>query len=256
MKLSATPLTVLALLVLPLVASDKQDVRQEFESLDKSGDTAGMVELWRENPRAALHVIDSYLEGSLRLVESKGEAAQIAEMHARALRGAKAASEALDAPIFLDYASSFVGWNAEQQKSFRAGQAAFKAAAGAMKDKDWEKAVAQGTECLKLARPLGDWWGTAMGLGIVGQAEAQRGNAEAALEALSQARLINHELQLLGDELECLLGMTDALLKLGRNPRAVACAEQGTALAASLGDSEAKKAFEERLAKASPAPAK
>ncbi len=249
MQLSATALSLLALLGLSAPGLGQQDVRKEFESMDQSDDTAGMVDLWRENPRAALGVIDSYLEGSLRVVEKKGDAKEVAAMHTRALRGAKAASEAFDTPIFLDYASSFVGWTPEQQKSFRAGQAAFKAAAQALGAKDVEKAIAQGNECVRLARPLGDWWGTAMGLGILGQAEMQRGNAEAALEALSQARLINHDLRLLDDELECLLGMTDSLLQLDRSPRAKASAEQGLALASAIGNAEAKKAFEERVAK-------
>jgi tetratricopeptide (TPR) repeat protein len=256
MKLPASALSVALLLSLPISAFGQQDVRKEFESMDQSDDTAGMVELWRENPRAALSVIDSYLEGSLRVVEKKGDAKEVAAMHTRALRGAKAASEAFDTPIFLDYASSFVGWSPEQQKSFRAGQAAFKAAAQALGSKDLEQAVAQGNECVRLARPLGDWWGTAMGLGILGQAEMQRGNAEAALEALSQARLINHDLRLLDDELECLLGMTDALLQLDRSPRAKASAEQGLALASAIGNAEAKKAFEERVAKSNSQPAK
>jgi tetratricopeptide (TPR) repeat protein len=252
----ASALSVALTLSLPVMSFGQQDVRKEFESMDQSDDTAGMVELWRENPRAALGVIDSYLEGSLRVVEKNGDAKEVAAMQQRALRGAKAASEAFDTPIFLDYASSFVGWTPEQKKSFRAGQAAFKAAVQALQAKDLEKAVAQGNECVRLARPLGDWWGTAMGLGILGASELQRGNAEAALEALSQARLINHDLRLLDDELECLLGMTDALLQLGRMPRANACAEQGLALAITIANPEAKKAFEERIAKAKPAVAK
>jgi tetratricopeptide (TPR) repeat protein len=250
MQLPSLLAAVLSLGCLTPLAVAQQDTKQLFESLDESGDAAGIVELWREKPREALGVIDSYLEGSLREVEKKGDAGAIAKLHERALRGARAASEAFDTPIFLDYASAFVGWSAEQQKQFRAGQAAFKAAVGAMQKKEWDKAVEQGGECLRLARPLGDWWGSAMGLGILGQAEAQRGNAEAALDALSQARLINHDLRLLDDELECMVGMTDALLKLGRAPRATACAEQGIALAATLGNAEAKKAFEERLGRA------
>lgn len=250
MRRQAFSSIVLFLGLLTPLALGQQDTKQLFESLDESGDTAGIVALWREKPREALQVIDSYLEGSLRVVEEKGDVGKIAQMHARALRGAKAASEAFDTPIFLDYASSFVGWTAEQQKHFRAGQAAFKAAVGAMQKKEWDRVVEQGNECLRLARPLGDWWGSAMGLGVVGHAEAQRGNAEAALEALSQARLINHDLRLLDDELECLMGMSDALVKLGRVPRATACAEQGIALATALANAEAKQAFEDRLAKA------
>src|SRR5688572_25715464 len=109
MQLSFASLCASVVLCASPSAFSQHDVRQEFERLDESGDTAGMIDLWRDNPRAALQVIDSYLEGSLREVEQKGDAAAIAKLHARALRGAKAASEAFDAPIFLDYASSFVG---------------------------------------------------------------------------------------------------------------------------------------------------
>ncbi len=244
-----TALIPTLVLLLPGAASSSQDLRKQFEGLDEKSDSASIVELWRKNPGETLQVIDSYLEGSLREVEKKGDPQKVAAMHTRALRGARAASEAFDTPIFVDYASSFVGWTAEQQRDFRAGQAAFKAAMGAMQKQDWDGAIEQGNECVRRARPLGDWWGTAMGLGIIGQAEAQRGDAEAALEALSQARLINHDLRLLGDELECMAGMVDALVELGRAPRATACTEQGLALADKLGNAEAKKAFGERLAK-------
>jgi hypothetical protein len=98
--------------------------------------------------------------------------------------------------------------------------------------------------------PLGDWWGTAIGLGILSPG---RGISAATRRPRSspepQARLINHDLRLLDDELECQLGLTDALMQLGRTPRANASAEQGIALAATIGNPEAKKAFEERLAK-------
>lgn len=232
----------------PAAAQDTGGLRKSFEELDAKGDQAAIVALWKANPGATLAVIDSYLEGSMKLMEKNGDAKEIEALQQRALRGARAADTAHGQSIFSDYASSFVGWTPEQRKSFRGGQRAFSAAMQAAQKKDWKAALAKGEECLKLARPLGDWWGTAMGLSVIGDAQEQLGTLEAALEAHSQARLIYHSLGLAGDEYGNLRSMAALLGKLDRRPRALNSIASALALADALGDAEGRNALLEQRA--------
>jgi hypothetical protein len=115
-----------------------------------------MIDLWRENPRAALSVIDSYLEGQPARRQEKGDAGSRGDAPARCAGPRPRARPST--PIFLDYASSFVGWTPEQQKGFRAGQAAFKGNRQALAGQDLEGRCG-GNECVRLARP----WATGGG---------------------------------------------------------------------------------------------
>jgi len=228
-----------------------------YRELHAAGDQDGLVTFWRENPGRVLYTIDADLEGSLALWEAgrdgeSGEvsldeatSAAIALHHERALFGARAAVEAFDRPIFLDYTASFVSWGAAEKLDFRAGQAAFGEAMQAMGAGDLEAAVAAGERCTALAEPLGDWWGTSMGLGISGAAKLQLEDPAGALTDLSKARLLDQALGLVGSERRSLEGMLDACEALGRTARAIACCE--ALIAMTEGPPQAE--FEERLAK-------
>ena len=196
----------------------KSSLKERFEKLDAAGDHAGVVALWRANPFGTLYVIDSYLEGSLKLEEesSTPDPDAVRALHARAMRGARAADEAFARPIFTDYASSFVGWTFEQKKRFRAGQAAFGRARQASKVKDYPKAAKEAETCIALARPLGDWWGTAMGLSALGEAKFHLARYEEALTAHAEARLLHHGLGLGGAEYRNLKSMASLLEGRGR----------------------------------------
>jgi tetratricopeptide (TPR) repeat protein len=230
------------------------DLKHEFEALDDKGDQAGVVALWRAHPYDALGVIDSYLEGSLALREHpKGSDADLATsiraMHQRALRGARAADEAFGRVLFSDYAASFVGWTQAQQKLFREGQEAHRAGRKASKAKQFDEALKQAQRCLDLARPLGDWWGTAMGLSAVGECERQLGHPEAALDALAQARHLHHELGLVGDEYANLRSIAQLASDLGRGPRALRAIEAALELAPIVEDAQGPLALLELRAK-------
>ena len=217
----------------PLAAQN--NLKSQFESLDDKGDHAGVVALWKTNPARVLGTIDSYLEGALKILESDDpDVSKIKGMHARALRGARAADEASGRSIFSDYTSSFVGWNAAQQKRFRAGQGAFSAHRKAMKGGKLDEALAQAEKCHDLALPLGDWWGTAMGLSGMGAALEQTGKLERALSAHSRARLLYQSLGL-SSELTNLTAMARILVKLERKPRARVTVDKAMAMAKASG---------------------
>lgn len=225
-------------------------LKERFEALDEAGNHAGVVALWKEHPYEVLYVIDSYLEGSLQIVETETapDPARVRAMHERALRGARAADEAFDRGIFTDYAASFVGWNAAEQKRFRAGQAAFGAARKAKSEGDHEAAAAHGAECAALAEPLGDWWGLGMGLSAQGGSLAELGNAAEALPLLARARHIHHQLGLVGSEYGNLRSMVELCAELGKTDRALVSLEAALALAETLGDAAGAEALRERRA--------
>jgi tetratricopeptide (TPR) repeat protein len=217
------------------------DIAARYRAAAEADDSEALAELWRANPGRILVTIDADLEGSLRLRESAPDAPDeeaIAKLHRRALVGARVATEATGHPIFLDYASSFVGWDAGQQKQFREGQAAFGKAREALGAGDPDEAERQARRCIELAEPLGDWWGTAMGEAVLGRVLAQQGRLEEALVALSRARLVHHDLGLQGSEYGNMLGMVDVLARLGRHGRGLVVAKQALALARALGDDE------------------
>lgn len=227
-------------LALPLAAPLQEDpVRTDFVALFEGREKEGLLELWRSNPSSILTTIDADLEGALAEWEKKPDAPDlgaIALLHERALWGAQAATEATGNPIFADYAASFVGWNAEEKRSFRAGQKAFGAARRALAGGDAKAALEAARECIGRAGPLGDWWGLAMGLQVEGEALARTGEHGAAALSLANARAINHDLGLAGAEYACSVGLARVLCAHGPRERARAALGHAIALAVALGD--------------------
>ena len=219
-----------------------QNTQAAFEKLVAEKATAEIVELWKKSPFETLPTIDSYLEGSLKLVETSATPDQdaIKSMHAKALNGAGAADVAFGTVIFSEYASSFIGWNREQQKQFRLGQRAYSEAGAALQAKRFEASLAAGQDCLAKAQPLGDWWGTAMGYSAIGAAQKGLGDTEKSLMAYTSSRAIYHDLRLGRSELNCTVEMAKLLKEANNTVRARVTCMQGIVLAEKLGDSATK----------------
>ena len=223
------------------VRQDREaEVAASYRKLADAQDETALAAVWREHPDLVLVTIDQDLEGSLALREQSAtpDEAAVAAMHARALFGARAAVAAGLHPILADYAASFAGWDAAQQKQFRAGQQAFGRARAAAKGGQHEQALDAANECAALAEPLGDCWGTAMGFGAAGQALAALSRHEEALVALGRARTLHHDLGLSGSEYGNLKAMIEAAQSLGRTARVAELARQGAALGRALGDQD------------------
>ena len=227
-----------------------QDIQASFEELAEKNAGNEIVELWKKSPFETLPTIDSYLEGSLKLVESSETPDQkaIDGMHAKALAGARAADEAFGSVIFSEYASSFIGWNREQQKQFRLGQKAYGDARTSLQSGSFDDALSAGKDCLAKAQPLGDWWGTAMGYSAIGAAQKGLGDTEKALTAYTSSRAIYHDLRLGGSELSCTVEMVALLKQSGNTGRAKVTCQQGIALAERLGNSSVKTQLSQTLA--------
>jgi tetratricopeptide (TPR) repeat protein len=229
----------------PTPQDRREAVTAKYHALFETQDAAGMRELWSENEGLVLQTIDADLEGSLSKWEGAKEApptAEIEALHARALFGARCASEALSRPIFLDYASSFVGWNDEQKLDFRAGQAVYGRAMQELRDDNAEVALEAARETVLRALPLGDWWGTAMGHGAEGMALQAMGELEDALSAYSRARLLNSDLGLQFSEYRNLQGMLSCLRSLERWQRALVVSESVVEYAKAFQDADGLRA--------------
>ncbi|MCC6405569.1 MAG: hypothetical protein IT453_00285 [Planctomycetes bacterium] len=255
MKLTV-PAFVAALVLVPLVfAAQEEDVVGRFAELAKAGDTAATVELWKKHPDATLGTIDEYLEGSLATIEQAAQEKkavdpkQIEDMHATAIFGALAADQAFGTTIFADYASAFAGFDGAEQKAFRRGQGAHGEARKALKAKKFDEALKRATECRDLAQPLGDWWGTAMGLGAMGAAYEGLGKQADALNCHAQAAQIYHDLRLVGNEYQETAAVAKLCAELGRKPRAKVAATRALELAKQLGDADGAKVLEALVAK-------
>jgi len=252
-------LTTLALSLAPCVQPQdtaRVDVGAEYRRLAEAQDADGLTKLWKAHPGRILGTIDSDLEGSLAAWEASPDAPdtkKIKALHERALWGARIASEATGRPIFHDYASSFVGWTRTQKESFRAGQAAYGRAGKSLKSGEGDEALRAARECTTRALPLGDWWGTAMGLSAEGRALALLGKHEESLAQSSQARLIYGQLGLSSNEYRNLQSMVGALIELERWPRALVAIDSAIALSKTLADGDGEKrlaADRERVVKA------
>jgi hypothetical protein len=246
------PILLLSFGVGPLQGQDASapegpSTQERYVTLSQAGDHAGLVELWRAEPESAVPVIDGDLEGSLSIWEDAGEGrrAEIDALVARAVAGAQAAVEATGRRRILDYVNSFAGWTDEQKLAFRGGQTACRAGSSALRDGDAETALGKGAECRSLAEPLGDWWGTAMGLRVEGGALAQGGDPEGAVTALSRGRLIFRELGLTSSALRMEVDLAGHLLDLGRDRRAAALIQDGNVTAERLGLGEIAQQFVE-----------
>jgi hypothetical protein len=241
----ATALQTTAVAAQSSSGAEGPSAAERYEALSAADDHAGLVALWSELPESAVPVIDRDLEGSLALWEEAGEARQdeIDAMLDRALRGASAATEATGRRRILDYVTSFAGWDDDEKRAFRAGQQACREGRQALGDGDAETALTHGTRCRELAEPLGDWWGTAMGLALEGRAHAARDEDRAAATALARGRLLYRELGLTGSSLGLEADLVPILLRLGHRPRAEALVRDGLATAERLGGEEMIERF-------------
>ncbi len=226
---------------------EARSVRERFVELHAKQDAEGCKALWKASPHEILYTIDEDLEGALATWEKspeKPDSATIAALHARALWGARMASEALGAPIFLDYASAFAGQTDAQKKQFRSGQRSHGEARAAVKAGDWEKAQAKARECVEHAAPLGDWWGHAMGLSALGTAYSGGGKLAESVAPLGEAALIYRNLRLPGDEYVALRRLATVLIETGAKPRARTVIERALELAQVLGDERGRTELE------------
>lgn len=228
----------------------KVDVAQDYRVAYAGEDRSAMAATWEQHQNRILGTFDGDLEGGLAAWEKgeEGHEETTKTLFARALWGAQIASEVTGRRVFADYAGAFVSWDAEQRKSFRAGQQAFGASRKAQAAGDWEEGLAQGKDCRTRAMALGDWWGAAMGYMGEGVCLHKLGRHEEAAAALGLARMINQDLGLAGAEFGAAMQLAKCLVEMETGPRAVAAVSAALSLAKRLGQDDAAGELEGMLA--------
>lgn len=225
-------------------ADRRAQVRARYVELADARDADGLRALWRDNVDLIVATFDADLEGSLALWEKSPEAPDedaIEALEQRALFAARVATRETGLELLADYASAFVGWNADDKRNFRTGQAVYGRAMKELKDGDHEEAAMAARECHERALPLGDWWGVAMGWGAEARAQRAGGHMEAALACYSNARLYYGQLGMRGEEYRNLQGMVAMLRNLERLPRAIVAARTAATMARALGDADGER---------------
>ena len=197
----AVALLVIGVVRCAFAANDAVD-KSRLEKMLADGDKGMIVQVFKRHPGRTLPFIDRYLEGGLAMIEKGEDAAKALESFRMGIHFAELADEAFGGSTFADYANSFASWSPTEQKSFREGQAAFKAG---MKEADAKKALAHLRRSLSLATQLGDAWGQAMAQqGIAEKALAGEDRSTASVAAVAAAEL-NQGLRLQSDAVESLL---------------------------------------------------
>ncbi|MFT7669414.1 MAG: tetratricopeptide (TPR) repeat protein [Planctomycetota bacterium] len=245
MFLTSLLLTLAPAHTTPIQGNRREEVKVAYHALAEARDAEGLQKLWKDNVGLVLQTIDADLEGGLSLWEKSKDSPpedKIAALQDRAMYGARMATKALDQPIFLDYAASFIGWTDDQKLAFRSGQAVYGRAMQELKKEEYEVAYEAGMETVERASALGDWWGLAMGYGAKGEAARQMGEFEDALNALSMARQINHALGLQFSEYRNLQSMLNVARADERLLRALVTAEAVIEFAEAFQDSDTLKA--------------
>jgi len=246
---AAAASTSLPLPKIPYRVEDPGDVQARYELLAGSADSAGLQDLWRDQPGSALTTFDADLERSLALREKSPEQpplAEIAALHDRALLAARAASDALGTPIFADYASAFVGWSEQEQRDFRDGQMIVKEAHKLLAEGEAMRAQQLAQDAIDRTAYLGDWWGNAMAYAVRGRAQQASSSFQHALTSYAQARLIYNQLHLTGSEFTNLHRMVNMLVLLEHWPRAQVACEAALRMAPGAGAAEKTVAELER----------
>lgn len=197
----------------PLAASAAPEQSLSIGRLERwldDGDKDLVTQAFRRHPEEVLPFIDRYLETGLKIIEENGTYEDSMKLFRRAIKFSQAATDTWRDPIFIEYAGNFASWNETERRNFRAGQAAYKAGARAMKEKKTDEAAAHFRRALDLSEPLGDSWGMQMAYGGLAEAAMAASEWQAANDWATKAMDMAGRLQLRGDEIDQILICVEA----------------------------------------------
>jgi hypothetical protein len=175
-----------------------------YDALYASGNEGRLAAAFKADGWNILGYIDTHCEGWLALLEQgadqKEEGKQkILEMQTKGRSLAATADRALGDTRFTAYVQNFYGWNAEQRKAFREGQALFKQAEGilaaANSPQEALAAVTPLRQSLERSRPLGDTWGQSMALAVLGRVQEQNDQLPEAQATMGDAVRLGREIR-------------------------------------------------------------
>jgi hypothetical protein len=228
------------------------ELRAAYHAHYDADDAAQLEELWRAHPDLVLPLLEDDLSkarAAWDLGPTPQQALRIKALEGRALWGARLAASALDRPALADYVAAAVGWDAAGRAAWRARKEQQDAALAQFRAGRFDEAARAAASSQVGAANAGDWWAEASGLTLEGIAHEAAGEPTRALAAVSRARLLNHQLGLIGAEYQNLRGMLSLLTGLEQWSRAREVARGAAVLARALQDTAGLRALlAERLA--------
>ena len=178
--------------------------KELYDALYAKGEQTRLAMAFKEDGWNILGYIDMHCEGWLALLE-KGEdqsekgKQKILEIQAKGRDLAAIADRALGDTRFSAYVQNFYGWNAEQRKAFREGQALYKQAetilAAAASPQEALQAVTPLQQSIARSRPLGDTWGQSMALSALGRVQLDNQQLSAASATMNDAVRLGREIR-------------------------------------------------------------
>jgi len=175
-----------------------------YDALYAAGDENRLATAFKQNGWTILHYIDKPCEGWMSLLERDADKSdegkqKLAEMQARGRKLAAIADRALGDTRFSAYVESFYGWNADQRKSFREGQALYKQGEAVMNEAGTPQgqlaALTPLEQSLAHSRPLDDIWGQSMALAAIGRIQELNDQQNDANATMEQARQLGRQIR-------------------------------------------------------------
>ena len=175
-----------------------------WDSLYASGDEARLATAFKQSGWSILHYVDKHCEGWMSLLEHDAEKSaegkqKLADMQTKGRKLAAIADRALGDTRFSAYVENFYGWNADQRKSFREGQALYKQGEQIMSEaatpEEQLRALTPLRQSLEHSRPLNDTWGQSMALAAIGRVQELNGQTTEANATMDEARRLGREIR-------------------------------------------------------------
>jgi hypothetical protein len=178
--------------------------KELYDALYATGDENRLAAAFKQDGWNILGYVDKHCEGWLALLEAGEDKkedgrAKIAAMQAKGRKLAAIADRALGDTRFTTYVENFYGWNADQQKSFREGQALYHQAetiiGEAASAQAMLAAVTPLRQSLERSRPIGDTWGQCMALAALGHVQEQNNQLNEAYATMVDAVRLGREIR-------------------------------------------------------------
>lgn len=178
--------------------------KELYDALYAQGEETRLALAFKEDGWNILGYIDMHCEGWLALLEQGQDQTdagkkKILEIQTKGRALAGIADRALGDTRFSAYVQNFYGWDADQRKAFREGQALFKQAetvlAAASSPQEALQAVTPLRQSIERSRPLGDTWGQSMALSALGRVQAENNQLTEAGATMNDAVRLGREIR-------------------------------------------------------------
>jgi hypothetical protein len=230
--------------------------KELYDALYAEGQETRLVAAFKEDGWNILGYIDSHCENWLALIEKGQDQNEAGKQKLLALQTkgrdlAGIADRALGDTRFSAYVQNFYGWNAEQRKAFREGQALYKEAdtilAAAQSPQAALQAVTKLRQSIERSRPLGDTWGQSMALSVLGRIQLDNEQLAEATATMNDAVRLGREIRDLDSVWSGLGVKYQANARQGRFEDAKSALQEQYLIAMDLQDEATQKKVQHQL---------